>query len=183
MSPVAFTAPSAFLSSFRGTSFAATCSRPPVRSSAPRAELADLIPGIPPGEDARSFAPAELVIPRPAEDYSKRGFATKLPVTWSGEIGTIGFADIPRAEEEETATKKTEVPKDPVADEAFAQYAAMMKEERETALSALQSKTEVAGRPTCGPSEGRAVISNFNMQSVFGVKCVGYWEKWAADEK
>lgn len=169
------------MSSFRGTSL--TCSRSrPVRSSPVRAALADLVPGVPPGEDARSFASPDQVVPRPPEDYSSRGFATKLPVTWAGEVGTIG-ADLTSPAESESKLAKSKQPEsDPASDEAFSKYAEMVKAERDAALSALQSQEEVPGRATCGPSEGRALVSNFNMQSVLGVKAIGYWEKWACDE-
>lgn len=37
------------------------------------------------------------------------------------------------------------------------------------------SATEQTGRATCGESEGREFVSNYNPTLVNGVKCVEYW--------
>lgn len=40
---------------------------------------------------------------------------------------------------------------------------------------AAGSGTEQTGRATCGESEGREFVSNYNPTLVQGVKCVEYW--------
>lgn len=134
------------------------------------AEL-QLIPGVPPGEDARDNAPLRDYVPRPVETYEKRGFATVLPKTWEGEVGTIGAPEAPllvEPEEEEV---------DSVSTGAFLEYAQMMKQEREEALrkQSERNSVEQTGRPTCGESEGREFVSNAQDILLDGVKVVEYW--------
>lgn len=154
MSPAAFASPVSFASTFRGTQTPAICRAQP--ASAPRAGL-DLVPGVPPGEDARENAPLRYYVPRPKEDYSERSFATPLPVTWAGEVGTIGAGDIPPMTKESIAESKL-VPEDAASTGALSDFARMMAGERAAALAAFDNPEPNPGRPTCGESEGRGYV-------------------------
>lgn len=145
------------------------------RRNTPTADL-KLVPGVPPGEDARENAPMRYYVPRPAETYEKRGFSTILPKTWEGEIETIGVGDIPPITEESLEESKY-VEVDSVANSAFVQYAQMMKAEREASLEKLKERNAVkqTGRATCGETEGRELVSNYSEILVDGVKAVEYW--------
>lgn len=155
MSVPAFSSPVLSASSFRGAKTRAVCRAPPVSTT--RAAL-DLVPGIPPGEDARENAPLRYYVPRPKEDYSERSFATPLPVTWAGEVGTIGAADIPPMTKESIAESKL-VPEDAASTGAFGDFARLMADERAAALASFDTPDPNPGRATCGESEGRAYVS------------------------
>lgn len=142
-----------------------------------RAEL-DLIPGIPPGEDARENAPLRYYVPRPVETYENRGFATILPKTWEGETQTIGVVDLPAlAKNDEKAAEERIVKVDAASTGAFVQFAQMMKDEREKELDMLKERNAAptTGRATCGEEEGKAFVSNYRPVLVDGVKAVEYW--------
>lgn len=149
---------------------------------APTAAL-DLVPGIPPGEDARENAPLRYYVPRPAEDYSDRSFSTPLPVTWAGETGTIGVADVDQSLTAEKIAESKLVPEDAASTGALAEYARMVAEDRRAALAKFQEKVEVGGRPTCGESEGRGIVSNYRPELLNGTDWAeqgkGWGEYWA----
>lgn len=156
----------------RVTGQGALCSRD---LRVPTAEL-KLVPGVPPGEDARDNAPMRYYVPRPVETYGKRSFATKLPKTWEGEIETIGAGDIPPLTKELLEESKY-LPIDTVSTSAFLEFSQMVKDERAEALR-LQAERNAApqtGRATCGLSEGREYVSNYVEMLVDGVKCTEYW--------
>jgi hypothetical protein len=142
---------------------------------APRAGL-QLIPGVPPGEDSRDGAPLQYYVPRPKEDYSNRSFATPLPVTWAGEVGTIGVADIDQTQTEESIAEARLVPEDEESKGALGAYATMMSDERSRALAKFDVKQEVPGRATCGESEGKTVVSNCP-ELVTGTGWGEYWPR------
>lgn len=161
--------------SFSGTSVTgqrALCNR---STRVPTAEL-KLVPGVPPGEDARDNAPLRYYVPRPEETYEDRGFATILPKTWEGEINTIGAGDVPPLTKEAVEEAKF-VEVDSASTGAFLEYASMMKEERAESLrrQAERNAMPLTGRATCGPSEGKEVVSNYVEVLVDGVKCTEYW--------
>lgn len=152
---------------------AASRTRPCSTSAATRMQTR---PGLPPGEDARENAPMRYYVPVPVETYEKRSFATVLPKTWEGEVVTIGAPDVPEMTEESIAEAKL-VPVTASSTAAFLEYSNSVKAEREAALAAFAngSATEQTGRATCGESEGREFVSNYNPTLVNGVKCVEYW--------
>lgn len=149
--------------------------RPARVARTPRAEL-DLIPGVPPGEDARDNAPLRSYVPRPVETYEDRGFATILPKTWEGEIQTIGASDVP-ALTKELLEEQRIVQVDMASTGAFLDYAQMVKEDRQNELDALKERNAAptTGRATCGEVEGKAFVSNYRTVLVEGVKAVEYW--------
>lgn len=176
MTPLAFTGALPLARPSRATA-PALCPR-----RGPRAAL-DLIPGVPPGEDARENAPLRYYVPRPAEDYSDRSFATPLPVTWAGETGTIGVADVDQSLTEEKIAESKRVPVDAASTGALAAYARMVADERRAALEKFNEPVEVGGRPTCGESEGRGIVSNYNPALLNGTDWAeqgkGWGEYWA----
>lgn len=143
--------------------------------TSPRAQL-PLIPGVPPGEDARDNAPMRYFVPRPVETYDDRGFATILPRTWEGETNTIGASDIaPLTKESIEESRAIQVTA--ASTGAFVDYAQMVKSEREKELSDLAARSSLgqSGRATCGEEEGKAFVSNYRTVLVEGVKAVEYW--------
>lgn len=151
---------------------AASRTRPASTSAATRMQTR---PGLPPGEDARENAPLRYYVPVPVETYEKRSFATVLPKTWEGEVVTIGTSDVPEMTKESIAEAKL-VPVSAASTAAFLEYSNMVKAEREAALAAFDAPApEQTGRATCGESEGREFVSNYNPMLVQGVKCVEYW--------
>lgn len=134
----------------------------------------DLIPGVPPGEDARDNQPLRYYVPRPKETYEKRGFATILPRTWEGEVTTIGADDVPGLLADQPPT---EIEVDAESSGAFVEFAQMVKAEREQQLANLVARNAAPkeGRPTCGEAEGTALVSNYRTVLVEGVKAVEYW--------
>ena len=161
---------------FHGNRIAQSVSTKPDNQLVPkiqtvRAEL-NLIPGVPPGEDARDNAPLRNYVPRPIETYDDRSFSTILPRTWEGEINTIGVSDITP---ETTKSKEIEVSIESTG--AFVDYARMVKEEREQALEEQKKRSTLGytGRATCGESEGKAFVSNYRTILTEGVKVVEYW--------
>lgn len=161
--PLALSSPTSSLSS----------SRPTFRTA--RAAL-DLIPGVPPGEDARDNSPMRSYVPRPAEDYSKRSFATPLPLTWAGETGTIGVADIDQSMTAESIAAPKYLPDDIASKGALGDYALLVADERRAALAKFDEPQVVEGRATCGESEGRKYVSNYNPLLISGT---GWGEYWA----
>lgn len=155
-----------------------TCAAPPSLAPrrAPRAGL-DLVPGIPPGEDARENAPLRYYVPRPAENYAERSFATPLPVTWAGDVGTIGAADIDQGLTKEGIEESKRVPIDAASTGALGDYARMMADERRAALSKFDEKVDVPGRATCGESEGKRFVSNYRPELLNGTGWGEYWAK------
>lgn len=153
--------------------------RPRSRANAsvrtPTAEI-KLVPGVPPGEDARDNAPMRYYVPRPVETYDDRGFSTKLQKTWAGEVNTIGAGDIEPLTNEMVKESKL-VPEDAESSGAFVEFAQMMKADREAALARQAARRDIAqpGRPTCGPNEGKDLVSNYVEILVDGVKAVEYW--------
>jgi hypothetical protein len=177
MSMFAFVAPGAMLSSFTGKASSVasrSAQQPQVSQQTPRASL-NLVPGIPPGEDPLENAPLRYYVPRPTEDYSQRGFATLLPQTWAGEAPTIGAFDIDQSLTKEKIEDAKFEPVDVASSGAFVDFARMMQEERKIALAKFDKKEDIGGRPTCGESEGRGIVSNYRKELVEGVKCVEYW--------
>ncbi|GAB0492830.1 hypothetical protein MMPV_004100 [Pyropia vietnamensis] len=156
-----------------GRPVAASRTRPANTSAATRMQTR---PGLPPGEDARENAPLRYYVPVPVETYEKRSFATILPKTWEGEVVTIGAPDVPEMTKESIAESKL-VPVSAASTAAFLEYSNSVKAEREAALAAFASGSgvEQTGRATCGESEGREYVSNYNPKLVQGVKCVEYW--------
>lgn len=150
-------------------------SRPTLSVRTIRAEL-PLIPGVPPGEDARDNAPLRHYVPRPIETYEDRGFSTILPRTWEGETETIGASDIPSLTKEDVEQSRI-VQVDAAATGAFIDYAQMVKADREAQLKELleRNAAPTSGRATCGEEEGKAYVSNYRTVLVDGVKCVEYW--------
>lgn len=182
MAPAFATAAALPRSSLLPTSDICTVSQRSSRASrvtVPRAELKDLLPGIPSGNDARENAPLRYYVPRPKEDYTDRGFAKPLPVTWAGEVPTIGAGDID--EEEVKEANETLLPEDPVSTGALSDFARMMQDERRASLEKFNSPDPNPGRPTCGPEEGRMYVSNYQKDLIFGRKSVEYWGKLADD--
>lgn len=149
-------------------------SRPTFRTA--RAAL-DLIPGVPPGEDVRDNAPMRSYVPRPVEDYSKRGFATPLPLTWAGETGTIGVADIDQSltAESVAAAAANILPEDAASKGALGDYARLVADDRRAALAKFDEPQVVEGRATCGESEGRKYVSNYNPKLISGTGWGEYW--------
>lgn len=171
-SPVAPIAPS----SFRGTAVSPQRAQPIRKSlNTVRAKL-DLVPGIPPGEDARDNAPMRYYVPRPVETYDERSFATVLPRTWEGTTDTIGASDIAPITKEEVEQNRI-VQVDAAATGAFVEYSQMVKLERQASLEDLKKRSELGktGRATCGEEEGKAFVSNYKTILVEGVKAVEYW--------
>lgn len=149
--------------SFRGASVGSSVGTPrrfrlAHSARSPRAAM-DLIPGVPPGEDARNNAPLRYYVPRPKEDYSERGFATLLPETWSGETGTIGVADIDQSITKESIEAAKILPEDSASKGALGDYARMMAEDRAAALAKFDTPVDNPGRATCGESEGKKYVS------------------------
>lgn len=164
------------LSSFHGNTLSvsarhSTASVPQVT----RAKL-DLVPGVPPGEDPLENAPMRYYKPRPAEDYSDRGFATPLPRTWEGNTDTIGVSDIEPVTEEELA-KRGEIEVSVASSGAFLEFSDMVREERKQQLEELiaRNTAPTTGRATCGEEEGKTFVSNYRTILVDGVKAVEYW--------
>lgn len=180
MAPLCFIpAASTLRTSFTGFRPSSTAPlAPPPLASAPsttRCELS-LIPGVPPGEDARENAPPDYYVPRPVETYENRGFAKVLPRTWEGEFETIGKPDIPtQTEEEDEEADAIEV--DSESTGAFVRFAQMVKEDREKELAQLEARNAApkTGRATCGEEEGKEFVSNYRPILVEGVKSVEYW--------
>jgi hypothetical protein len=173
----AFVTPGVFASSFTGRTpsvSSGAIAAPRASYVAPRAAL-NLVPGVPPGQDARDNAPMRYYVPRPLEDYSNRGFAYPLPKTWEGETATIGAADVPAGLTEESIAEAKLVPVDAKSTQAFLDYSRMVDSDRKAALAALQNPEPSVGRATCGETEGRGFVSNYRKELVFGVKCVEYW--------
>lgn len=165
----------------RGSVFQGTCLKQSIDSKPKtkflsvnqtiRSEL-NLIPGVPPGEDARDNAPLRNYVPRPIETYDDRSFSTILPRTWEGEINSIGVSDITP---ETNKSKEIEVTIESTG--AFVDYARMVKEEREQALEEQKKRSSLGytGRATCGETEGKAFVSNYRPILTEGVKVVEYW--------
>lgn len=132
-------------------------------------------PGLPSNVDFQDGSPVQSYVPQPEETYEKRGFTTLLPRTWAGEVTSIGVIDV--QEEEEEAAEGTIIPVDPDSSAAFSEFSRIMKEDRENALAeqARLNSTEMSGRATCGESEGRENVSNFQPIKLESTKCVEYW--------
>lgn len=138
----------------------------------------DLTPGIPSGQDPLDNAPLRSYVPRPLETYDDRGFATILPRTWEGETDTIGVSDIePVTKEDLEEARQVEV--DAASTGALVEYSMMVKDEREEMLAEQKRRSSLGqtGRATCGETEGKAFVSNYQTIQVDGVKCVEYWGK------
>lgn len=150
--------------------------QPSIKPLTPRAGL-DLIPGVPPGEDARENAPLRDYVPRPVETYEDRGFATVLPQNWAGETSSIGVADVVDLVPVKEDAREALANVDAAATGAFVEYAQMMREERQAELDSLKERSGLGdtGRATCGEEEGKAFVSNYRTVLVDGVKAVEYW--------
>lgn len=146
-----------------------TTSRTTIRCALP------LVPGVPPGEDARENAPLSDYVPRPVETYDNRGFAKVLPRTWAGATETIGVASMPTLPEDRERARIIQV--DNEATGAFVRFAQMVKDDREKELAELKARnaTPMTGRATCGEEEGKEFVSNYRTVLVDGVKSVEYW--------
>lgn len=132
-------------------------------------------PGLPSGINYQDGSSIQSYSPQPEETYEKRGFTTVLPRTWEGEVTSIGVIDVQTEVEE--AAQKTLPAVDDESSSAFSEFARLMKEERENSLAeqARLNSVEMSGRPTCGESEGREYVSNFQPVKLESTKCVEYW--------
>jgi len=163
-------------STFTSKSTVKTSRCPARRRFVVKADL-DLVPGVPSGQDVRDNAPLRHYVPRPAETYADRGFATKLPKNWAGEdFDSIGAADIPPMTKESLAESRR-VQVDSAANSAFLEFANMMKDDRANSLArqAQRNSATYEGRATCGESEGKEIVSNYSEILVEGVLCTEYW--------
>lgn len=157
----------------------------PMLTSPPRryfpqiqAELKDLQPGVPSGQDARNSTPLRYYVPKPKETYEDRSFTKILPRTWEGEIDTIGAGDAAERERLSGQGQAKTLPgqkegvvkyEDRFADvdkqstNAFLKFNDMMREERKKDMERLKKMKmqELDGRATCGPEAGKEKVSNF----------------------
>lgn len=165
--------------SFTGTPVSSRCTRrssASVSVSTPRAEL-DLIPGVPSGQDARDNAPLRHYVPRPVETYDDRSFSTPLPKNWAGEdFYSIGAGDVPPLTKE-GIEKAREYPVSAASTGAFVAFNNMVKDERAAMLKRQAERNAMPqdGRATCGESEGKEYVSNYQEILTEGVFVSEYW--------
>lgn len=113
------------------------------------------------------------------ETYENRSFATPLPRTWEGDVPSFGVSDVEPSQTTDDTPEDTDLTiiEDDESPSALAEFIELMKEERKQILDEQARRNSVVqtGRPTCGPSEGREVVSNFQPIYMDGTKCVEYW--------